>query len=285
MGCKSSKERPQPSSDNESDKKSPEATKNAPKPSASAGSLKTVGSADTATEPPTVKGTMKSETIHADAEATAVTTQFQTQDMTDDTESLRINNNVFSMIPTTAEKVQCHHVYDGDTLTLMDQRRVRFLGIDTPELKEKQPFAEEAKAFTVAMCPKGATIWIDIDNEPEDHYGRLLRYVYVEDPNGAGVKLVNYEILRAGLARWYHPGDKKLRFEPELRAAMAEARRNRVGQWASFDSSRAVVATSRGKAYHIESCQHLKEIKHLRKMTEGEALDEGLSACRSCLDS
>lgn len=49
---------------------------------------------------------------------------------------------IYPSLPEGAEQHDVRNVYDGDTLTLIDERRVRFLGIDTPEIKEKQPFAE-----------------------------------------------------------------------------------------------------------------------------------------------
>ena len=61
---------------------------------------------------------------------------------------------IHESLPAGAEKYMVRNVYDGDTLTLVDERRVRFLGIDTPEVKEKQPFAEEAKEYTKSRCHK-----------------------------------------------------------------------------------------------------------------------------------
>lgn len=55
---------------------------------------------------------------------------------------------IHSSLPNDAEQHTVRNVYDGDTLTLTDERRVRLLGIDTPEIKENQPYAEEAKAYT-----------------------------------------------------------------------------------------------------------------------------------------
>lgn len=88
---------------------------------------------------------------------------------------------LYPSLPEGAEKVQVRNVYDGDTLTLIDERRVRFLGIDTPELKEKQPFAEEAKVYTKNLCHK-QEIWISYEpgHEKQDHYGRLLCFVWVQ---------------------------------------------------------------------------------------------------------
>ena len=45
----------------------------------------------------------------------------------------------YPTLPSGAQAVSVRNVYDGDTLTLVDERRVRLLGIDTPEIKQKQP--------------------------------------------------------------------------------------------------------------------------------------------------
>ena len=97
---------------------------------------------------------------------------------------------VYPSLPAGAEQVQVRNVYDGDTLTLTDERRVRFLGIDTPEIKEKQPFAQEAKAYTKDLCDK-QDIWISYEpgQEKKDHYGRLLCFVWVQ--KGSGYLCVN----------------------------------------------------------------------------------------------
>ena len=47
---------------------------------------------------------------------------------------------IYPSLPKAATKHHCRNVYDGDTLTLDDGMRVRFLGIDTPEMKENQAF-------------------------------------------------------------------------------------------------------------------------------------------------
>lgn len=186
------------------------------------------------------------------------------------------------MITDAAESFLCHHVYDGDTLTLADERRVRLLGIDAPEIKEKQPFAEESRDFLRRFCAK-KQIFLEFDGEREDKYGRLLAYVFVKGYHGAVDLCVNGELLKAGLARWYHPGDAPLRHAGYFRRCMAEAMEARAGQWEHYHSRGNVFVTTNGKAYHIASCSNIPPHARLRTIDESQALAEGLNACRTCL--
>jgi len=113
-------------------------------------------------------------------------------------------------LPKDAEQYTVRNVYDGDTLTLVDERRVRLLGIDTPEIKENQPYAQEAKAYTTDRCHK-KDIWIsyELSGEKEDHYGRLLCFVWVRSDDGNGYLCINEGIVEAGFANAYHPGRGK----------------------------------------------------------------------------
>ena len=85
-------------------------------------------------------------------------------------------------------------VIDGDTVELADGRRVRYLGIDTPEPGEY--YAENATARNKELV-EGKTIELQRGNRDQDEYGRLLRYVYVD-----GV-FVNAELIAGGYAEAY----------------------------------------------------------------------------------
>lgn len=187
---------------------------------------------------------------------------------------------IHSSLPAGAEKYRVRNVYDGDTLTLIDERRVRFLGIDTPEIKEKQPFAEEAKEYTKSRCHK-QDIWISYDGDRQDHYGRLLAFVWVQE--GGGYLNVNEGIVAAGLASVYAPNaQSKTSNYDKLIELQKEAKRQGKGMWANFENRR-VVKTANGAAYHIRSCEHLSTVRHLEEMDESDAMDRGLHACRTCL--
>ena len=95
-------------------------------------------------------------------------------------------------------------VIDGDTVDfLFDgvEERVRLIGIDTPETKQRNSpiecFGPEATAYTQQLLPVGTPVRIERDIVNRDDFGRLLGYVYrAED----GI-FVNYEIMRQGFAQ------------------------------------------------------------------------------------
>lgn len=79
-------------------------------------------------------------------------------------------------------------VVDGDTLVVKvegEPRRVRLLGVDTPETvhprKPVQYYGREASAFT-KQALSGRRVWLEYDVAPLDKYRRHLAYVWVERP-------------------------------------------------------------------------------------------------------
>jgi endonuclease YncB( thermonuclease family) len=90
-------------------------------------------------------------------------------------------------------------VVDGDTIELSDGRRVRLLGINTPEIGHDdgppEPFAEPAKTFLESLASPGTRVKLRLDSEREDRYGRQLAHVFLR----GGVN-VQAELLAAGLA-------------------------------------------------------------------------------------
>jgi len=101
----------------------------------------------------------------------------------------------------TLEKALVISVIDGDTIELQGGRRVRYLGIDTPEPGEY--YADEATARNIELV-EGKIVELQSGKRDEDEYGRLLRYVYVD-----GI-LVNAELVAQGYATAYifDPNDR-----------------------------------------------------------------------------
>jgi len=125
-------------------------------------------------------------------------------------------------------------VIDGDTIEVdIDGTicKVRYIGIDAPELTDKRPefcaLAQEAARVNKQLV-EGEIVWLEKDISETDLYGRLLRYVYIDDT------FVNAELVRQGLAwaKTYEPDTKYWDYLEELEA---EARQAGRGIWALPD--------------------------------------------------
>ncbi len=90
-------------------------------------------------------------------------------------------------------------VVDGDTIDLESGERVRYIGMDTPETVDPrrtvQCFGKEASERNKELVV-GKKVRLEKDVSETDRYGRLLRYVYLEDGT-----FVNVELVKEGYAR------------------------------------------------------------------------------------
>ena len=129
-------------------------------------------------------------------------------------------------IPTTATEAIVEYVYDGDTLFLEDGRKVRLLGIDTPEIGDNlECYGDEATALLRQLLPEATHVRVQADVDPLDQYGRSLLFVYTD----AGTN-VNLELVRLGAATVVQY-DPNYLLQGELRAAQQTARDARLGLW------------------------------------------------------
>jgi micrococcal nuclease len=126
--------------------------------------------------------------------------------------------------PVTRDATSVSRVVDGDTVVLATGQRVRYIGMNTPEMSPLEPFAREATQANRELV-EGKTVRLEKDVSETDRYGRLLRYVWVDST------MVNLELVRRGLAevRSYPPDT---RYQLLFQAAEAEARLKGLGMWA-----------------------------------------------------
>jgi len=72
-------------------------------------------------------------------------------------------------------------VSDGDTIVLANNRRVRLIGINTPELNARVPaaraMAEQAKMVLMQLLPAGEPVVLFMGAEKQDRHKRLLAHV------------------------------------------------------------------------------------------------------------
>ena len=194
---------------------------------------------------------------------------------------------VYDKLPPKAKKCKVLSVYDGDTLTIYNKKRIRLIGIDTPELKNPtQAFSQEAKEYTRSRCEK-QTIWLSYEpnkGETEDRFGRLVAWVWVLRGDGK-YECVNEGLLQTGLATVYTLSrDIKLHNIEKLISMQKEARLVHRGMWGKW-LDYIVVKPIHGTAFHHRDgkCEHLKRSKNIVQVKASDAMDEGRHACRTCL--
>lgn len=128
---------------------------------------------------------------------------------------------------SAAEIATVAAVIDGDTVTLLDGRKVRYVGIDAPETRstdiQVKCFHAEATAENTRMV-LNKTVQLLKDTRNVDKYGRLLRYVYVDG------LFVNEQLVAGGFARakWYPPDTKE---QSTIDAAQKMAQEEKRGLW------------------------------------------------------
>jgi micrococcal nuclease len=100
--------------------------------------------------------------------------------------------------PPKAQFAKVIRVIDGDTIEIEGGEKVRYIGIDTPELhhpnKAVQPFAQEAYEFNRSLVD-GKNVYLVFDVQRRDRYKRLLAYVFV------GETFINAKLVNDGYAR------------------------------------------------------------------------------------
>ena len=93
------------------------------------------------------------------------------------------------------------YTHDGDTLQLSDGRKVRLIGINTPELERKnktaEPFAIAAKNTLRTLFKNHKTITLRYGEEKKDHYGRFLAHGFLTDGQNIQAILLNQGLARA----------------------------------------------------------------------------------------
>ncbi|MFV2062169.1 MAG: thermonuclease family protein [Chloroflexota bacterium] len=108
-------------------------------------------------------------------------------------------------MPPDGEVALVIDVTDGDTIKVEradgSVERVRYIGIDTPETvhpdEPVEPWGPEAAAANQRLVADQLVV-LERDVSDRDRFDRLLRYVWVETPDGW--LLVNDELVALGLA-------------------------------------------------------------------------------------
>lgn len=139
---------------------------------------------------------------------------------------------ITSQSPDT-QSVKVVRVIDGDTIELENGQKVRYIGIDTPETvhpeKSIQCFGIEASAKNRESV-EGKHIRLEKDISETDKYGRLLRYVYLENI------FINDYLVKEGFAyASSYPPD--IKYQDLFSNSQKEAQHYNRGLWSSCSSN------------------------------------------------
>jgi micrococcal nuclease len=128
---------------------------------------------------------------------------------------------------SSSEITNVTYVFDGDTIEVTGGRRVRYIGMNAPEIAHP---GQKEECFGVIATNEnkslvsGKTVRLVSDVADKDKYGRLLRYVYV------GNVFVNDFLTRQGYAV-AEPIKPDTLLASEFFSAQQEAKTQNRGLW------------------------------------------------------
>jgi micrococcal nuclease len=127
-------------------------------------------------------------------------------------------------------------VVDGDTIIVEldgQQQRLRLIGMNTPELNKPdgpvECYATEAAKRTQELVDgANGKVQLERDVSETDQYGRLLRYVWLLNPDGK--QMLNEELVEGGYARavTYRPD---VEYQSILNREQSDAKDHNLGLW------------------------------------------------------
>jgi micrococcal nuclease len=175
-------------------------------------------------------------------------------------------------------------VNDGDTIVLDTGQRVRYIGINTPEIdhedQKAQPYGYQAKSYNKSLVGS-QKIRLEYDTERRDRYGRDLAYVYLKDHT-----FINARLLEAGLA-FYLYRKPNLKYGEILLKAQQDAMVSAKGLWRNWSEKEKIYIGNRNsKRFHISSCKFAGKINAKNKIqfsSKWDAFYQGYAPSKRCI--
>lgn len=178
--------------------------------------------------------------------------------------------------PPDGELVRVVNVIDGDTIRVERDdgsiERVRYIGIDTPELTNEEqegpePYSRQA-ALANASYVQYQEVLLETDTSDRDQFDRLLRYVWVETEDGW--VMVNRRLVALGLAtvRAYEPDTRN---HESFLAVEERAKSTGRGMHDPNPISRGLVGAE-AMAYLFFDAYDARDVPTLRRLMTGEVV-------------
>lgn len=189
-----------------------------------------------------------------------------------------------SPVKAAEKRMLVKWVHDGDSVVLSDGERVRYLGINAPEIvhgdQPEEPYGDEARKYNRNLV-LGRWVKLELAEQRRDRHGRLLAYVFLEDGT-----FVNEELLRLGYAHLLRK-QANLRYWKRLLEIQRQALKEKKGIWSisAVDLEEFYLGNRNRWVFHRPRCRFgLNTAPGNRIRFEGrhEACYLGFSPCRRC---
>ena len=175
-------------------------------------------------------------------------------------------------------------VNDGDTIVLTNGWRVRYIGINAPEIdhenQKAQPYGYEARSFNGKLV-SSRKIGLEFDQERYDRYGRLLAYVFLSDGS-----FLNARMLDNGLA-FYLYRRPNLKYDKRLLKAQRAGMKARKGLWQNWKEKKGkYIGNQRSRRFHRDTCPNAKKIRWRNRTTfstKWDAFYAGYAPAGNCI--
>ena len=181
------------------------------------------------------------------------------------------------------ESAVCTQVVDGDTIYLDNGKKVRFVGVNTPERGVEGYIT--SKNFVQKLC-LNKEVGLDIDDKKQnDKYGRTLAVVIVDGKN------VNEMLLKEGLAEiMYMPPSEFYPYNwagSGTHVADTHSSSSSSSSTSSSDSSGtgSYVANANSGKFHVAICSSVSKMSENNKIffsSRDEAVSQGYEPCKIC---
>ena len=175
-------------------------------------------------------------------------------------------------------------VIDGDTVVLVDGQKVRYIGINAPELAHDdhraEPYGEASKRFN-ALLVNRKKVRLEFDKERFDRYHRLLAYVFLKNAT-----FVNAEMLTNGYA-YFLRKRPNLKYDEILLQAQRSAMSARRGIWQNWkENENTVVGNKNSFRFHLPTCPYGRQIKPQNRIVfqkKWDAYWQGYAPGKRCM--
>jgi endonuclease YncB( thermonuclease family) len=175
-------------------------------------------------------------------------------------------------------------VYDGDTILIDNNEKVRYIGINSPEIDhkgKKSEFMAHAAKDLNSRLVHGVQIILEYGPEKRDSYGRLLAYVFLKNGD-----MVNAIMARKGLA-YIMLKRPNVKYKELFMECQQKAMKEKLGIWSRpfKKDEKLYLGNQNSFRFHRPSCPFAKKISRkniIRFNTCYDAFWAGYSPCKRC---